>query len=121
MDAKTLSSAAALFWVSSLLLVPHFINRPVIANRIRSGPCHRKARADDYLFPDERRYPVPTKACARTALTYAAWSDNLYDAPEVVKRLFQLHPEYRFDRKLATQAKKLLDKYHRAFRERAAA
>ncbi len=86
----------------------------LIENRRRKGAtCHDKASRSDYLFPDEERYPVPTKACARTALTYASWPSNIYDAPGVVKRLWEKHPEWRFDHKLRSQAKRLLTKYER--------
>lgn len=76
--------------------------------------CHRRAKRADYLFPDEGRYPVPTRDCAHKALTYASWPNNLYDAPRVVQRLFSMHPEYRFDQALVDQAQRLIQQYEQA-------
>lgn len=73
--------------------------------------CHQRAKRADYLFPDEGRYPVPTRDCAHKALTYASWPNNLYDAPRVVQRLFSMHPEYRFDQALVDQAQRLIQQY----------
>jgi len=76
--------------------------------------CHQHAKRADYLFPDEGRYPVPTRACAHKALAYASWPNNLYDAPRVVQRLFSMHPEYRFDPALVDQAQRLIQRYEQA-------
>ncbi len=119
MTSGDLAAFAALALAAAVLAAPWLPEHPR-PNRARrrkpaGGPCHRSAERADYLFPEEWRYPVPTLACARRALSYAAWPDNLYDAPRVVERLFKAHPEFRFDRKLQTQARRLLARHDRRY------
>jgi hypothetical protein len=52
---------------------------------MRGNGC--RGRGGPYLIPGEKKYPVPTKRCARTALTYAGWPNNLPDAPTVLRNL----------------------------------
>jgi len=47
--------------------------------------CHGSAKSSgDYLFPAEKKYPVPNLKCAHRALTFAAWPNNIEDAPRVI-------------------------------------
>ena len=119
MNPSTIASVAALGLALAITATPFWPARAVRQNRTRrrkpaGGPCHRGATREDYLFPDEWRYPVPTRACARRALTYASWPENLYDAPRVVERIFKVHPELRFDRAVRAQADRLLARYDRS-------
>lgn len=53
--------------------------------RYQRNAC--RGRGGPYLIPAEKKYPVPTKRCARTALTFAGWPNNLPDAPTVLRNL----------------------------------
>jgi hypothetical protein len=124
MNASTVAAVAALGLALAITAAPFLPRAPIRPNPRRKpagGPCHRQATRQDYLFPDEWRYPVPTRACARRALTYAAWPENLYDAPRVVERLFRVRPELRFDRAVRAQADRLLARYDRATARKKAA
>jgi len=115
-DIRSIVAAGLAIGVCALLAsIPD--DGPSPNARRRSGPCHKKARPSDYLFPDERRYPVPTEKCARTALTYAAWPNNIYDAPRVVERLKKT--KWWFKPRIRQQAESLLRKYKREYRKAA--
>lgn len=113
---------AALLGIASLIILLPVIGGGGVAANPKRRPrrntadagCHKRAKRDDYLFPDEGRYPVPTRDCAHKALTYASWPNNLYDAPRVVQRMFSKHPEYRFDHALVDQAQRLIQQYEKA-------
>lgn len=114
-DVRQLLVAGAAIGVCALLAsIP---DAAPVPNKRGRGPCHKKALPSDYLFPDERRYPVPTEKCARTALTYAAWPNNLYDAPRVVERLRKT--KWWFKPRIRAQAEALLRKYKREYRKAA--
>jgi hypothetical protein len=59
--------------------------RKLRSNRYRRNAC--RGRGGPYLMPGAKKYPAPTKRCARTALTYAGWPNNLDDAPAVLRGL----------------------------------
>lgn len=80
-------------------------NRP--RRKLRRNAC--RGRGGPYLIPGEKKYPVPSKRCARTALTYAGWPNNLDDAPAVLRGL--LKTKYAKDPDVRDQMRQLARVY----------
>jgi hypothetical protein len=100
-----------------VLRTPKRKSENFIPNRMHSNGC--RGRGGPYLIPKEKKYPVPTKRCARTALTFAGWPNNLPDAPTVLRNLkktkWYQDPDVRF------QAREVARIYEEEFGKRAPA
>ena len=72
--------------------------------------CHGDARGGSgYLFPADKRYPVPNLKCAHRALTFAAWPNNIEDVPAVITAMKRT--SYAKDAGIQERMKKLRARY----------
>ena len=101
-DTQRKATAAAAVGIVLLGIgVALLASKPKMKPNRRKGGC--RGRGGPYLLPDEKKFPAPTKACAKTALTYAAWPNNIDNAREVIENLKQT--EYWDDPEIRDQAK----------------
>jgi len=84
---KALAIVAALGAGAWLLFRDRSTSGGYKANRRRYRSNRCRGRGGPYLIPSRKKYPVPSKRCARTALTYAGWPNNIDDAAEVLRNL----------------------------------
>lgn len=73
----------------------------------RNGAC--RSQGGPYLFPQDKAYPVPTLGCAKLALTYAAWPNNIESAPSVIRAMRR--SRWGRNPKIVAQMRRLAKRY----------
>jgi hypothetical protein len=74
-----------------------------------NGACATLGKDGPFLFPKDRKYPVPTVGCAATALAYAAWPNNIESAPAVIRAMKRT--KWAKDSNIRAQMKRLAKRY----------
>jgi hypothetical protein len=60
-----------------------------------SAADKEKIKSSDFVFPDERKWPIHTEKQAKVALTWATWPQHADKKEDVVKAVLKKYPNLK--------------------------